>query len=365
VRARPYLRHLAAVVVVAALVVVLAGFGPRPVVDSAPKPAVDVMITPPAGMGSTIPPTLLPAYAQRPGERIDVGGGLHLNLYCFGSGSPSVLLEAGSTWGAVAWANLQKPLAGKFHTRVCSYDRAGMNFSDNELPGRKPKDDAGDLHALLTAAKIASPYVLVGWSHGGFIVRRYAYEHPKDVAAIVTIDGSTDDYPEKWGEGRPSREQIVAFFKKCIDAARAEKLDADPSLFKQCVQTVEPLDFVPEMHEALHDHILDPHAYERMLTEFLQLDAAAAELRAMRRSYGDLLLRVVVAGGHYGNHAADDAPLTDLEYLRHSFQVASLSSQGRMIVIPNTTHALHMERPDVVLDIIGDVIRQVRQDRPK
>ena len=321
---------------------------------------VDVMITPPASTG--LPPTLLPAYAQRPGQMVDVGG-FRLNLYCFGSGSPSVILEAGAGWGAVAWVNIQKKLAEKAQVRVCSYDRAAMNFSDLGPLGRKPGYEVGDLNALLHEAKIPEPYLLVGWSAGGVILRRYAYRYPDQVAGLITVDGSTYDFESKPEE--PYYSRVLEFLTSCRDTARRKGFDADSDLFGRCAQTINPLSFVPEMQKPLSNYVRDVGVYERVLASFERIAATGAELREMRKPYGDLPLRVIVAGSHFGDAASDETSITDTAYVRNSYRLASLSTSGRMIVIPNMTHAAHLERPEEVMAVIEDVIDVARQRRAR
>jgi pimeloyl-ACP methyl ester carboxylesterase len=121
----------------------------------------------------------------RPGGLIDVGGH-QLHLYCTGEGSPVVILEAPAGAFSAAWAWVQPDVAKT--TRVCSYDRSGLGWSeagDHPYdPGRVPSE----LHALLAGASVPAPYVLVGHALGASFARMYASRHPGDVAAVVLID---------------------------------------------------------------------------------------------------------------------------------------------------------------------------------
>jgi len=321
---------------------------------------VDVPITPPAG--SRILPTILPAYAQRPGRMVDIGG-YRLNLYCFGRGGPTVVLEAGAGWGAVAWIGIQRTLADRAKVRVCSYDRAGINLSDPGPAIRSPGDDVGDLHKLLRAARVDAPYVLVGWSAGGVIARRYAYRYPDEVAGLVTVDGATYDFVEE--KRTASNPRVRETLSQCLQAARNDDFDTDAVLFGRCAPIVNPLNFVPEMREQLARYVRDAVTYERTLASFERVEAAGAELRHMRRSYGALPLRVIVAGNHFGDATTDDAPIAEADFVRHSYQIATLSTRSRMIVIPEMTHAAQLERPVEILAIIADLIGQIRKQRQR
>jgi pimeloyl-ACP methyl ester carboxylesterase len=135
-----------------------------------------------------------------PGQLVDVGG-YRLHLFCTGEsspGAPTVILEAVAAGSVPNWAWIQPEVAKA--SRVCSYDRAGFGWSDpNPNPFSLP-EAASDLHTLLTQARIDGPYILVGHSLGGLIVRQFAADHPAEVVGIVFLDSSHPDqfvrYPE-------------------------------------------------------------------------------------------------------------------------------------------------------------------------
>jgi pimeloyl-ACP methyl ester carboxylesterase len=119
--------------------------------------------------------------------RVDIGG-RDLFLHCTGEGSPTVILEAGFGDTSDIWDKVQPGVART--TRVCSYDRAGMGQSDPPPTDvRTFGEVVADLHALLTAAGVPAPYVLVGNSIGGLFVRLYAGTYPEETAGLVLVDG--------------------------------------------------------------------------------------------------------------------------------------------------------------------------------
>ena len=120
-----------------------------------------------------------------PGNRIDVGGH-QLHLYCTGEGTPAVILEAPATGMSVAWGWVQPEVA--MHTRVCSYDRAGLGWSEAGDRPYDPQNVPVELHALLAGARVPGPYVLVGQSLGAAFVRLYATRYPDEVRAVVALD---------------------------------------------------------------------------------------------------------------------------------------------------------------------------------
>ena len=123
-------------------------------------------------------------------HRVDLGG-YRLHLVCAGHGSPTVVFESGWPGGSSSWASVAPTIA--LQTRVCAYDRAGTGASDPGPSPRSPLRMVRELHVLLTRAHLPGPYVLVGHSFGGLLVRLFAATYPHDVAGMVLIDSSVFD----------------------------------------------------------------------------------------------------------------------------------------------------------------------------
>src|SRR5215475_8876914 len=120
-----------------------------------------------------------------PGKLVDIGGRrLHIN--CTGKGAPTVVMEAGAGDFSFDWGLVQ-PQVARF-SRVCSYDRAGYAWSDPGPTPRTMRQIAFELHTGLLNAGIKGPYILIGHSLGGAIVRTYASQYPKEVAGMVLVD---------------------------------------------------------------------------------------------------------------------------------------------------------------------------------
>jgi pimeloyl-ACP methyl ester carboxylesterase len=125
------------------------------------------------------------------GRSVDIGGRT-LNIYCSGEGSPSVVFEPPGHTAGYTWINIQPEIA-KF-TRGCWYDRAGYGWSDPGPSPRTFKAIASDLHALLRAASVPPPYVLVGGAgNGTFHMRVFNGLYPREVAGAVLVDASDPD----------------------------------------------------------------------------------------------------------------------------------------------------------------------------
>jgi pimeloyl-ACP methyl ester carboxylesterase len=120
------------------------------------------------------------------GGLVEIGGGRSLYLECVGSGSPTVVLEAGFGADTFAWRDVQ-PEVGR-STRTCAYDRAGAGNSVAPPGVRDARDEIADLRRLLGRARIEPPYVLVGHSYGGVLARVFAHLYPTETAGLVLID---------------------------------------------------------------------------------------------------------------------------------------------------------------------------------
>jgi pimeloyl-ACP methyl ester carboxylesterase len=126
------------------------------------------------------------------GELVDIGG-RRLYIECIGSGTPTVLLEAGFGGGSSFWAGVLPELGRE--TRTCAYDRAGIDASD-AIPGvHDAGDEIRDLERLLDRGRIDPPYVLVGHSYGGLLVRLFARAHAEETGGVVLVDAvGRDDW---------------------------------------------------------------------------------------------------------------------------------------------------------------------------
>jgi len=154
-------------------------------------PVVATLLTFAIGGGlTTISGTVSAAASAASGQLVDVGG-RRLYIECTGSGSPTVVLQAGLGASSASWGLIAPAVAAS--TTVCSYDRAGHGRSDEAA---EPQDGivlATDLHTLLERAGVAGPYVLVGHSSGGSYVRVFAARYTDQVVGMVLLDAQPAD----------------------------------------------------------------------------------------------------------------------------------------------------------------------------
>jgi pimeloyl-ACP methyl ester carboxylesterase len=124
---------------------------------------------------------------------VDVGG-WRLHLHCTGKNeqnAPTVVLESGSGDFSFDWSLVQ-PGVARF-TSVCSYDRAGNAWSDLGPRPRTMRQVVYELHTALQKTGIKGPYVLIGQSVGGLLIRTFAGQYPKETAGMVLVDATHED----------------------------------------------------------------------------------------------------------------------------------------------------------------------------
>lgn len=130
------------------------------------------------------------AATPAPGRLVNVGSH-RLHIWCMGSGTPTVILESGLGGSSFGWARVQPRLAQ--FAAVCSYDRAGVGYSDAGPAPRTSGRIADELSRLLDSARVQLPVILVAASLGGFSARIFASTQPTRVAGLVLVDASHED----------------------------------------------------------------------------------------------------------------------------------------------------------------------------
>jgi pimeloyl-ACP methyl ester carboxylesterase len=157
-------------------------------------------------------------------DQVDIGGGRKLYLQCRGTGSPTVILESGYHDSSRPWslADAFPPavlpgVAG--FTKICVYDRPGTllytdppRITDRSSPVQMPRtahEVTSDLHALLGAAQVPGPYILVAHSLGGLFVRLYAQSYPDEVKGLVLVDAFPSELPALFGPQWPAYRRVL------------------------------------------------------------------------------------------------------------------------------------------------------------
>jgi len=268
---------------------------------------------------------------------VDIGGGRQIYMECSGTGSPTVVLESGLRDAADVWSMSSAgegaptvfPEVANF-TRVCAYDRPGTVVG-GESPSRSDpvsqptaaQDAVADLHALLSAAEEPGPYVLVGHSYGGPIIRLYASAHPADVAGLVLVDALSEDLPNGL---TPTQQALFEEINTPPPDTDAEVLDLQGT-FQQLGES-PPVPQVPT--------IVLTADQPQLTAELL----ASGELPAgVDQEFADALWAAQLA--------AQD-------------ELAKMFPGAEHITNTNSTHYIHTEQPQLVIDSIRQVVDGAR-----
>jgi pimeloyl-ACP methyl ester carboxylesterase len=265
---------------------------------------------------------------------VDVGG-YRLHINCVGTGSPTVVIEAGLGDWSTSWAGYVQPEVAKT-TRVCTYDRAGLGWSDaNSLPSDAAQF-AKELHTLLQNANVPGPYVMVGHSLGGLIVRVFAHDYASEVAGVVLIDSMN---PKQVTESLSNK---LALFSS-IEAALARV-----GVGRLLVKLPAIASGAPPNGEAYYPLFVRPGSLQTTANEYRELPASAAAAAAVT-SFGDLPLIVLTA-------RLNDNP----GWPEWQNELLQLSSNSEHLFAENSGHVIQFDEPDAAVAAILQMVQQVR-----
>lgn len=298
-----------------------------------------------------------------------------LNLFCLGHGEPTVIFDAG--WGnwSLTWRKVQPQVAS--FTTACSYDRAGLGFSDGaELP-RDTEALTNDEHALIGAAGIKSPYILVGHSLAGLSSILYANRYQAELAGMVLVDPSLAHQSQVMASVPGLTELLVPIDRMvrtntaaCADAARNHSMPTIQELISWCLDhnsgfgpaLVATTDSMASRVDHWQDAISELGNFET-LSGGDQHDPDSAELDASKRSLGALNIIVLTAGKSLqapGMTEAQKAALSSAWKAAHD-ELAARSTRGQNILVPNSSHYIQDDEPQVVIDQIYNVVVLARR----
>ena len=285
-----------------------------------------------------------------PGQMIDIGG-RRLHILCKGTApGPTIVIEQGAGSPSILWWPIQDKVAA--FARVCTYDRAGYLWSDPAKTVRTLEDRVADLHALLAGAKIPAPYILVGHSFGGPLVRLYAHLNPTEIAGMVLVDTteegvilrpSFDDYVKKLGYLAAGLQVAARFGVLRLAAAFMTKLPE--GLDENAFRALKALSVRPDFFRAMRD---DPAALSRQ-PETLRALSGAGPL-------GEIPLIVITHALPFPGPAA----VLEDGWREGQHRLAALSTRGELIVAEHSNHMVQSDQPDLVINAIRRVTTSMR-----
>ena len=246
-----------------------------------------------------------------PGRLVDIEAH-RLHLHCAGDGAPTVF-DATLAACSLSWSRVQPSIARV--TRACAYDRAGFGWSEGGLMPRTAGRIADELHQLLEIAAVPGPYILVGHSYGGLVMRVFAARHAAAVAGLVLIEPAI---PEEWVTPSPEQHALIRRgVRLCRCGAGAARFGVKMKGFSRRCGSCRPKrvsQSAAEMLRETHENLVD-------MPLIVMSSSAARE----RRIAADLAL-------------------------------AKQSRRGRHIVVPESGHWVPLDAPQAVIDAIVDIV---------
>src|SRR5579859_315018 len=290
-----------------------------------------------------------------PGRLLKVSGStMHINCTgqvsmgqgSAGDGTPAVILESGLGDSYISWRKVQPEIA-KF-ARVCSYDRAGLGFSDSSSEPRTSKVIAEQLHALLQAAQVPPPYILVGHSMGGYDVRLYASLYRSEVAGMVLVDAS---HPDQENRFPPELKGMEGSWQREAEFLEYTTPFGIPRLLGFCDD--QPLARAADCNF---------HTAREGVAELKAFSTSATQTAATG-ALGDLPLAVL---SHDPDKPSSEFPPDLNQSVNQAWdkmqdELSHLSTRGTRAIAKNSSHYIQSDRPDLVINAVRHVVEQARQ----
>jgi pimeloyl-ACP methyl ester carboxylesterase len=266
-----------------------------------------------------------------------------IHLYCVGDGTPTVVFESDlDQYGSLSWNSVQGEI-GQF-TRACSYDRAGIMWSE---PGPRPRDGetiAAELKAVLENAGEEGPYLLVGHAFGGAYIRIFAGQNPDDVCGMVLVESSHPEMFTRFEELGVAQQipdknirPLILLMSHLGSPGRYKG-----NMYNLPLEIYDPVEaYLPESSMAWFDETVE---------------APATLAQAGQYEYlGDFPLIVIAASGAPTSVDQGEA-LQDL-WLELQQELLSLSGNSE-IRIYETGHYPQLQSPELVIDAVQDVLER-------
>jgi pimeloyl-ACP methyl ester carboxylesterase len=274
-----------------------------------------------------------------PGRLISVGGH-KLHLLCKGVASPTVVIEQGAGELSRFWWPLQDRIAQ--FASVCTYDRAGYDWSEPARSAQTIEERAEQLHTLLFTAGLGGPFLFVAHSYGGFIVRSFAAKYPDEVAGLVLVDT-----PEESSIFQP---EVLDFYSRIRMMNRAVGLIARLGVLRLLKHwmALDRFGFWLER----------PSEYAALCDDLASLQRTPMSMRKSKEpgSLGSLPLAVITHGQPFPGPFA----ILEKNWDHGQMRLAQLSTDSVLVRAENSNHMIQQDEPDLVVDVIRRVHVAVR-----
>ena len=291
-----------------------------------------------------------------PGEFVQVDN-RNMHIYCQGEGSPTVILDAGTGGWSIAWSEIMPELAQE--TKVCSYDRAGLGWSEAANDARTPQDIASDLKTLLEAADTEPPYIITGFSYTGLSARVFSFQNPDEVVGMVLVDPTTEFDNEMMDDNLMRQQQsLVGIYQFFGLGARLGLVR-----FLEPEEMAPYAPFIPEdvtQPDIYYSFVSEPVWWQTSQKEFSsRLNVDNLDDTRVNGVIRDIPTVIIGAETVSGEDDKTFAALQDMN-LNHLREIASRSELAEFVLAEGSSHEVPRDKPEVVIDAIKRVIEATR-----
>ena len=297
-----------------------------------------------------------------PGKLVDIGG-LRLHINCTGSGSPTVIMEAGPNDSSLIW-QLVQPEIRRF-THVCSYDRAGFGWSDAPNERRSSLNIANELERLLTRAAVPGPYVLVGHDFGTLDLRVFAARNRRQVAGMVFVDSVHPDMHHRPPFNVAAQSTAANIYYRLMPWT---VLVGVPRILGWCRENFafrnQPKEWAQLVPEASAQYC----RLQSLRTEQAQVTDEDGSLAATTGSFGDMPLVVISHDPQVNDFGGFFSPANlvkaEQSWMEMQDELRGLSSRSQRIVAKRSEHWIQIHRPQLVAAAVREIVNDARGITP-
>jgi pimeloyl-ACP methyl ester carboxylesterase len=285
-----------------------------------------------------------------PGKLVDVGG-YRMHLYCTGEGKPTVILESGLNDFYVSWAKVQPEIAKV--TQVCSYDRAGLGWSETSPDPRTSEVMAEELHTLLDNAEIAPPYILAGHSFGGIVMRAFAHRYPDEVIGMALVDSAHEEQGVHLPFLKDAAENMIGQFRTLSVISSFGLMALSP-------ETIPNRGFPDEAYKQYQAVLATTNYFDGAIAETTAFYFKAPSLKIT--GVQDLPLIVLSHGltDTTSGIAPSQQDQFEQEWAKMQTELTGLSSKSKRVSAQKSGHYIQLDQPELVIKAILDLMQASR-----
>ncbi len=280
-----------------------------------------------------------------PGRHIEING-RKIHYLCTGKNESAVVLDAGLGADLNWWHLVQKEVS-KF-ARVCSFDRPGYGWSDAGKKSRTSEQIVSELHLLLhTAQMMQPPYILVGHSFGGANMRLYANTYPDEVMGIILVDACHED--QSFDDGSSGRSLLTIAKDYLCNSVFFHHIGLSRWFM---AENLKPF-FSPLMPQELRDVIIAKASSVKSLkaqdNEMFFLKKSLAQLKKSKNVLSNKPLIIITA----------EETNKDPSWQAYQKRLVFLYSIGKQIIAKGSSHMRNIEKPEVIISAINEIIKSL------